>query len=193
MASQFLQTLLNAPYPTIFGNALTSAEAEAARQARNATNLDSYKQQYDNAQQALVNAATNLGSAQAAAAQPLTREQQLFEKLKKYGGLVYGMDMLADKISNNNATKNAVTDATSALESAQKAASRAFDQYQVAQQTAASRPESMRQAVNWGQLAQAAENNMINQAVNRAKNAMANEDARMATMSAHPLLGGGIR
>lgn len=167
MASRFLENLLASPYPTVFGNAMTMQEAQAANPSGTGS-LDALRQKYEADQAALLDAANRVG----AAAQTPARQSPVER-------LIYA--------------QKAQTGEQTAQEAAQKAADRSLNQYLLAQKAAASRPAAQQQAVNWGQMAQAAENRMISQAADAARNAIANENARMATLAAHPLLGGGIR
>lgn len=183
MASRFLENLLASPYPTVFGNAMTMQEAQAANPS-GAGSLDALRQKYEADQAALLAAANRAGAAQAAAQTPARQSYMLpVERL---------MDIWSGK-GSTQAAQTSQDEARKAQEAAQKAADRSLNQYLLAQQAAASRPAAQQQAVNWGQMAQAAENRMISQAADAARNAIANENARMATLAAHPLLGGGIR
>ncbi len=182
MASRFLENLLSAPYPTVFGNAMTMQEAQAANPS-GAGSLDALRQQYEADQAALLAAANRVGAAQTAQAPARQSYMLPVERL---------MDIWSGR-GPTQAAQISQEDARKAQEAAQKAADRSLNQYLLAQQAAASRPAAQQQAVNWGQMAQAAENRMISQAADAARNAIANENARMATLAAHPLLGGGIR
>lgn len=161
---------------------MTMQEAQAANPT-GAGSLDALRQQYEADQAALIAAANRVGSAQSAAQSPARMPY------------VYPIDRLTGRgrWSGSTETQTAQDEARKAQEAAQKAADRSLNQYLLAQQAAASRPAAQQQAVNWGQMAQAAENRMISQAADAARNAIANENARMATLAAHPLLGGGIR
>ena len=184
MASRFLENLLSTPYPTVFGNALTMQEAQAANPA-GAGSVDALRQQYEADQAALIDASNRLGAMQSSTRKSIN-QANIPPSMREY----LGDRFLAWKGMNNS---NQLEEAQRAQEEAQKAVDRSLSQYMMAQQSAASRPASQQQAVDWGQMAQAAENRMIGQAADAARTALANENARMATLAAHPLLGGGIR
>lgn len=173
MASRFLENLLASPYPTVFGNAMTMQEAQAANPSGTGS-LDALRQKYEADQAALLDAANRVGAAAQTPARQSPVERLIYAQIAQTG------------------EQTAQDEARKAQEAAQKAADRSLNQYLLAQK-AASRPAAQQQAVNWGQMAQAAENRMISQAADAARNAIANENARMATLAAHPLLGGGIR
>lgn len=190
MASRFLENLLASPYPAVFGNAMTMQEAQAA--PAGAGSLDALRQQYERDQAALLDAAKRVGTAQAAPASTKTYNAGQFLRSMPYEQAMKFAEEVILKKNQGTTTTGTQTTAQGSLEEAQKAADRSLNQYLLAQQTAAARPASQQQAVNWGQMAQDAENRMFGQATNAAMNAIANEDARMGTLVAHPLLGGGI-